>query len=73
MARYEIKEVYRCRWLVEASALSGAAVCVAAAALALAPRLLDRALPPHSFAQRYSGAFRYQAPIPRYVKTLRSN
>ncbi|XP_075980060.1 calpain-9-like isoform X2 [Anticarsia gemmatalis] len=48
------------RWHVEAGALGGAAVCVAAAALAGTPRLLDRALPPQSFTHRYSGAFRFR-------------
>ncbi|XP_022834395.1 calpain-1 catalytic subunit-like [Spodoptera litura] len=39
---------------------AGGALGVAAGALALTPRLLDRALPPHSFRHRYVGAFRFR-------------
>lgn len=50
-------------WCVEAGGAlgaGGAAVCAAAAALSLAPRLLERAVPPQSFVRGYTGAFRFR-------------
>ncbi|CAH1638940.1 unnamed protein product [Spodoptera littoralis] len=53
--------VEHCNCLLKYSSwAAGGALGVAAAALALTPRLLDRALPPHSFRHRYVGAFRFR-------------
>ncbi|XP_069361000.1 calpain-2 catalytic subunit-like [Maniola hyperantus] len=48
------------RWRLAPGEAGDAALCCAAAALALTPSLLARAAPPHSFRTAYSGRFRFR-------------
>ncbi|XP_013140757.1 PREDICTED: ring canal kelch homolog [Papilio polytes] len=56
----ETDEEFAARWCVDVGEVGDSNLCCAAAALALTPRLLARAAPPHSFRQGYTGAFRFQ-------------
>ncbi|CAH0720612.1 unnamed protein product, partial [Brenthis ino] len=56
----EPDDEFALRWSVEEGALGGAALGCAAAALALTPRLLARAAPPHSFRAGYRGRFTFR-------------
>ncbi|VVC96575.1 unnamed protein product, partial [Leptidea sinapis] len=47
-------------WQVRLGGWGCGAVCQAAAALALTPRLLARVVPPHSFRHSYTGKFRFR-------------
>ncbi|KPJ12812.1 Calpain-9 [Papilio machaon] len=56
----ETDEEFAARWSIDVGEVGDSNLCCAAAALALTPRLLARAAPPHSFRQGYTGAFRFQ-------------
>ncbi|XP_045537341.1 calpain-9-like [Papilio machaon] len=56
----ETDEDFAARWSIDVGEVGDSNLCCAAAALALTPRLLARAAPPHSFRQGYTGAFRFQ-------------
>ncbi|XP_039756157.1 calpain-2 catalytic subunit-like [Pararge aegeria] len=53
-------EQFAARWRVAVGEAGDEALCCAAAALALTPRLLERAAPPHSFRTGYTGRFRFR-------------
>ncbi|CAK1550299.1 unnamed protein product [Leptosia nina] len=56
----EPPDQFAARWCVEVGEVGCSALCSAAAALALTPRLLARVAPPQSFRNGYTGRFRFQ-------------
>ncbi|CAG4988124.1 unnamed protein product [Colias eurytheme] len=56
----EPEDQFAARWSVEPGEAGDGALCAAAAALALTPRLLARVVPPHSFRTDYTGKFRFR-------------